>query len=80
MRFTYTPEQSAAIAARYNELAKPPYHLSHYDCYLIFGDNFDEDLELHGETQIEIAGIQSITGNPQTFYISASDMTVEDRV
>ncbi len=77
MTFTYTPEQAATIAARWNALADYNSQVSTSDVHHIFGDNADEDLATHGVTLIEVRASHSATGAPETFYVTLDDVTAE---
>ena len=77
MTFTYTPEQAAAIAARWNDLANDRNQISASDVHHIFGDNADHDIETHGATLVEVHSFHSATGVPETFYVTSDEVTVE---
>ena len=65
MSFTYTTEQAAAIATRWNELANDDNQISAGDVHHLFGDSADYDLATDGETLVELGGTQSATGIPE---------------
>lgn len=77
MTFTYTPEQAATIAARWNALADYNSQVSTSDVHHVFGDNADEDLATHGVTLIEVCAMNSATGAPATFYVTSDDVSIE---
>ena len=78
MTFTYTPDQAAAIVAKWNELATAENNVSAKNAHLIFHDNSDDEMEDRGYTTIEVGRFQSKTGNPATFEIHTSDVELED--
>lgn len=75
---TFTPAQSAAIVAKWNDLANEANQLGADQAYLVVGDGFDEDIEAHGEHMVELRGTKSASGNPVTFTILESDATIEE--
>lgn len=76
MTFTYTPEQAATIAARWNALADDNSQISASDVHHVFGDNADYDIATHNETLVEVRASHS-TGAPATFYVTSDDVTIE---
>lgn len=77
INITFTPEQSAAIVAKWNEVADARHQLTAGQAHLIPGDNFEDDIDVLGEHQVEIRGLHTASGNPATFYIFRKDVTVE---
>jgi hypothetical protein len=74
MSFTYTTEQAAAIATRWNDLANDDNQISAGDVHHLFGDSADYDLATDGETLVELRGTQSATGIPTTFHVTRADV------
>tara|TARA_R100000951_G_scaffold459_1_gene2096 strand:+ start:820 stop:1401 length:582 start_codon:yes stop_codon:yes gene_type:complete len=77
MTFTYTPEQAAAIAARWNDLANARNQINASDVHHVFSDNADSDMAADGATLIEVHPFHSATGAPETFYVMRHDVTIE---
>lgn len=77
MTFTYTPEQAATIAARWNALADDNSQINASDAHHVFGDNADDDMTTHGVTLIEVCAMNSATGAPATFYVTSDDVSIE---
>ena len=76
--FTLDAAQCAAIAARHNALCKPDFHIGAESAYLLFGDNADSDLADNGQHLVEIHRQETLSGNPETFYILQADVTLAD--
>ena len=77
MTFTYTPEQAATIAARWNALADDNSQISASDVHHVFGDNADDDMATMGATLVEVRASHSATGEPATFSVTSDDVALE---
>ena len=73
----FTPEQDAAIVAKWNEHANESNQLSEGKAYLVVGDSVETDIEEAGYHSVEVGPFKSKTGNPVTFEIFEEDVTVE---
>ncbi len=76
MIITYSTEQSAAIVAKWNEHANDENQLTADQAHLVFHDNSDADMTDQGYTQIEVGSFRSRTGNPATFIVEDSEVTL----
>ena len=77
MTFTYTPEQAAAIATRWNDLANARNQISTSDVHHVFGDNADSDMAADGATLVEVHAFHSESGAPATFYVTSDEVMLE---
>ena len=78
MQITYTTPQAEAIVAKWNALAKESHQIEVSRAHLVInGDNFDSDIEGQGYSTIEVNGLASKTGNPATFIVEDTELTIE---
>lgn len=76
---TLTPEQDAAIVAKWNELAKADRQVDPGFAHVILdmNDNLEIEMEETGSATIEVGMLDSKTGNPITFEIYTSEVDIE---
>lgn len=75
MIITYTPAQAQYIVNEWNALANDDNQLTAEQAYLVLHDNSDYEMTVDGVTFIEVGPFASRSGNPETFYILAEDVT-----
>ena len=74
-----THSQAVNLVDEWNALASSRAQLTHDEAHLIMsGDNFDDELFYDGVATVELRPSQSVTGNPETFNVWASDVSIED--
>ena len=62
------------LVARWNELANDKHQLEPDQAHLLFGENADADFALDGQHLVELRASETKSGNPATFYITASEL------
>lgn len=75
---TFTADQAAAIAAKWNQYANEANQITADQAHLVPEDSFEADIEDTGEHMVEVGAFKSATGRPITFTISANDVTIEE--
>jgi hypothetical protein len=73
----YTKSQGQAIVSLWNSYAKPEYQLECDQAHkTMTADSFDDDILENGYAVVEVPARESNTGNPITFDIMLSDVTL----
>jgi hypothetical protein len=76
-----THSQAVHLVEEWNALANSRNQLAYTEAHLVMaGDNFDAELIDDGVATVELRPSQSVTGNPETFNVWASDVCIEEEV
>tara|TARA_R110002074_G_scaffold177796_1_gene341351 strand:+ start:646 stop:1104 length:459 start_codon:yes stop_codon:yes gene_type:complete len=79
IHISITDSQAIDLVDEWNALANSRNQLTYTEAHLIMaGDNFDDELFYDGVTTVEVGRFKSVSGNPDTFNVWASDVCIAE--
>ena len=77
MNITCTPDQSAAIIHRWNDLVIPGFQFNENQASMLFDDRLAQEIVTTGESKLEVGRHQAKSGDAETLSIRLDDVTFD---